>query len=748
MNSFSKKIILIPLLTIFLWSGFGIFNSQYAFAQDTQQMYSGVNSDTQAISDLLNSDLLDETPSGVMINVPNNTSLDTSAVDTSGSGASYTPAQQNTNITGSNIGYQTDSSGQVIPGTQSINGQATESGTAGTEDSSGTSKNLGEALLGIITGNISKDISLISDYVIGSLAKPFITAYTFIIFVFTLLINALVFVFAAILDLITYLSIGKFKSVVDASGITLAWTIMRNLLNISFIFVLLYISITTILGSAGPKQKSTIAQVIIAALLINFSLFFTRIAIDAGNYVAVALFNQTGGTLGQATENIMNATKLSTVFNFDFTLTGQSSKLILMYSQMILGILLIWAFASAAFLFLGRMILLLFLMATSPIGFVGDAIPWLKEYSDQWKKTLFGQIMVAPIFFLFMVIINEFLKNYSKINTAVEGVWASKFTLGPIIYYTIIIGFLMVAVKATKKLSGEVGNMAVKMIKAAIAAIAIAVTGGTALAVGGLASTGALGASAAKNFGLKKMASSVGSFASGKMGDRPGMTGMAARFGRGLVMDKVKDATGGKVDLAKTEKSYDTYQKAEAKRIVDDADEKSKVKPEDIQNKKAELQNNITVTEQSLRDANTNLTNARTDQEKEDAMKLIQKLEKEKKKHEDLLALSNGDKNEQERFSAEIKKEKKEAILKKAIESAEKSKISKVVGLVTKKGKAKYIRDAMKNKSSDDLLREAAKKKSEEDKAAGITSEDEKIEKKDKKPEEPNPAEGDKPKTS
>jgi hypothetical protein len=440
---------------------------------------------------------------------------------------------------------------------------------ATTTTSLGADQNLGASIKNLAGGF---KISKLVDYSLGSAAKVPITAYSFILFVFTLLINALVFVFAALLDLITYLSIGQFKSVVDSTGITLAWATIRDIINISFIFVLLYISITTILGSAGPKQKATIAHVVIAALLINFSLFFTRIAIDAGNYVAVALFNKTGGTLGQATENIIQATKITSVFNLDFSLSGQSSKLIVMYAQMILGIMLIWAFASAAFLFLGRMVVLLFLMATSPIGFIGDAIPWLKEHSDEWKKTLFGQIMVAPIFFLFMMIINEFLKNANRINIITDGVWGTKFKLGPIIYYAIIIAFLMIAVKVTKKLSGEVGNMAIKLIKAAVAAIAIAVTGGAILAAGGIAAaTGSAGmvGRAARTVGKFGM-----DFASGKTGERPGAVGVAARLGRGLVMDKIKDASGGKVDLKKMEGNYKKGLSEEEKRVRKEADRK------------------------------------------------------------------------------------------------------------------------------------------------------------------------------
>src|SRR3989338_1077359 len=59
-----------------------------------------------------------------------------------------------------------------------------------------------------------------------------------------------------------------------------AWTVVRDLSNIFFILILLYISIKTILGLGGHEVKKMIFHVIIMALLINFSMFFTKVVID------------------------------------------------------------------------------------------------------------------------------------------------------------------------------------------------------------------------------------------------------------------------------------------------------------------------------------------------------------------------------------------------------------------------------------------------------------------------------------
>lgn len=71
-----------------------------------------------------------------------------------------------------------------------------------------------------------------------------------------------------------------------------SWEIVRDLSNIFFILVLLYVAIKLILGLGGHDTKKMIVQVIIMALLINFSMFFTKIIIDSSNILALVFYNK------------------------------------------------------------------------------------------------------------------------------------------------------------------------------------------------------------------------------------------------------------------------------------------------------------------------------------------------------------------------------------------------------------------------------------------------------------------------
>ena len=71
-----------------------------------------------------------------------------------------------------------------------------------------------------------------------------------------------------------------------------SWTIVRDLSNIFFILILLYIAIKMILGLGGAEVKKMIVNVIIVALLINFSMFFTQVVIDSSNILALIFYNK------------------------------------------------------------------------------------------------------------------------------------------------------------------------------------------------------------------------------------------------------------------------------------------------------------------------------------------------------------------------------------------------------------------------------------------------------------------------
>ncbi|MBI3305740.1 hypothetical protein HYZ82_01240 [Candidatus Nomurabacteria bacterium] len=82
----------------------------------------------------------------------------------------------------------------------------------------------------------------------------------------------------------------------NATFVGNAWEVVRDLSNIFFILILLYVAVQTILG-LGHETKKVIVQVVIMALLINFSMFFSKIIIDTSNILALVFYNKINVTI-------------------------------------------------------------------------------------------------------------------------------------------------------------------------------------------------------------------------------------------------------------------------------------------------------------------------------------------------------------------------------------------------------------------------------------------------------------------
>ena len=74
-------------------------------------------------------------------------------------------------------------------------------------------------------------------------------------------------------------------------AITQGWTISRDIANLFFIFILLFIAISTILQIETYGAKRLLVKFIVVALLINFSLLIVQSIIDASNLLAIEFYN-------------------------------------------------------------------------------------------------------------------------------------------------------------------------------------------------------------------------------------------------------------------------------------------------------------------------------------------------------------------------------------------------------------------------------------------------------------------------
>ncbi|MCI0542773.1 hypothetical protein L0Y69_03430 [bacterium] len=273
------------------------------------------------------------------------------------------------------------------------------------------------------------------------------------------------------------------------------WVIMRDIANTAFIFVLLYIAISLILRGSGTNTKELLVSLIIAALFVNFSLYLTRFVIDASNVVALEFYNHIG-TTGQPLVDVDGITERSVSegllkVNTERTREASANAFLakhwieavaILVLGGILNIVGFFIMLSAAFLFLGRVVALWFVMIFSPLAFVSAIVPGMSGLWGKWKKTLVDQALVAPVFLFFLYLTFAFLQSplldQGLFNPRTDGVNAEVATsLFRIIAdaMNFIVAFILLGagLQAARSFAGGAGAMAEKVGKGAFGAVVL-----------------------------------------------------------------------------------------------------------------------------------------------------------------------------------------------------------------------------------------------------------------------------------
>ena len=272
-------------------------------------------------------------------------------------------------------------------------------------------------------------------------------------------------------NVVNYTVIKMADTVSNIGTLTMAWGVIRDIANIGFIFALLFIGIATILRLENYGARRLLAGLIIGALLINFSLFFTKVVIDSSNILAYQFYQKMAlpncsQTFcdGGLSDKFMGALKLTTVYkaggNTNTAALSSTGKPVSTESILVVGIfgsifILISAFVffAAAILLAIRFVVLIFLMILAPIGIAGLILPVTAKYAKKWWSTLFAQAFFAPAYLLLTYISLLLIggiptKNVDYATAFIGGDGSTLFST--ILNFIIVIAFMVFSLKVAK----------------------------------------------------------------------------------------------------------------------------------------------------------------------------------------------------------------------------------------------------------------------------------------------------------
>ncbi len=237
-------------------------------------------------------------------------------------------------------------------------------------------------------------------------------------------------------------------------------------------------------------------MIILIALLINFSLFTTRVVIDVSNILAKVFYNNIDskyenndpatGVIGQKSisEGLFDIFDPQKIFTQGTYNQDGGTTLFIIITVMMIGIVLYTAyiFFSVGLIFVSRVVMLWLCMIFSPIAFISYTVPFdIPGFGHrEWWKNLLQNAFLAPIFVFMLYIIVMFAQFLSDIAHFENGTGITQKILTVMIPFIILMTLLMKSKEIAVKMSGEMGAA---MMKAG------AVVGG--LALGGAALGGA-----------------------------------------------------------------------------------------------------------------------------------------------------------------------------------------------------------------------------------------------------------------
>lgn len=302
---------------------------------------------------------------------------------------------------------------------------------------------------------------------------------------------------------ITYTVIELPAHINGITGINIAWATIRDLSNMVFIFVLLYVAIGTILGIGKADWKNTLKNIVIAAVLINFSLLGTKIIIDASNIFTLGIYKQIvpdsytlGG--GGISNVIMKPLGLSSLYN-PVAILGDGNAMVKKFDGELTQIAIssigssVFMFITAGIffgvtsMFIIRYITFIFLLILSPVWVMSNVLPQLGPNAKKWQSQLTGQAIFAPIFMILLWVALTIINSPGFLCVPQNGTTVQAlgriFNGGPVttplapgactetglvLNFVIIIAFLSGILKIAQDTSNQAGGEVQKLVASAL----------------------------------------------------------------------------------------------------------------------------------------------------------------------------------------------------------------------------------------------------------------------------------------
>lgn len=268
-----------------------------------------------------------------------------------------------------------------------------------------------------------------------------------------------------------------------AAPIFPAWKVLRNLSNILFILAILGIGLSTLFRVGGWKAKDMLVNLIIGAILINFSLVIAQLVLGVADTLQAQFMPADSGAIRYLGAELMIKGKGLSIINSanpENHLLNQNWPSDINFGsfdatvKLLIGFVLTFgsfiAFGALWFFILIRTLFLWVFLLASPLAYAGMAMPLTrKSTTSRWWSGFIGYAFMTPVVAFMINLTALIAKNqknviYDLSNDQFGFISQSfKTVMYAIMSQVIVIGFLFMAIKAASWMKLESGEYVKKV---------------------------------------------------------------------------------------------------------------------------------------------------------------------------------------------------------------------------------------------------------------------------------------------
>jgi len=252
-------------------------------------------------------------------------------------------------------------------------------------------------------------------------------------------------------------------------AIDMSWAIVRDIFNITFIFGLVWLGFKMILRTDDSSTRRTLITLIIAALLVNFSLFITKFVVDFTNILATEIaqaFTNTSSGNVEISSAFMQLFGLTSIWQMGDATDFGSMSMMYIFGTAIVFMIGTFTFAAGGIMLIIRFAALCIYMVFSPLMFLGFVFPGLKNISRSYWKGFLGRAFFAPAYLMLVYLAAFVMGSYNSSASSFREAFAGQNTtavsetIGP---FLLVCVFLIASVVVASKMSTTGASTAISL---------------------------------------------------------------------------------------------------------------------------------------------------------------------------------------------------------------------------------------------------------------------------------------------